>query len=298
VPELNDILQRLEAELGRCEREPIPLSGGITNRNFRVRFAGADYVVRLHGLDTELLGIDRESERAAAEAAAALGIAPPIAAVVDGALVARFTAPRELGAGELAARVGEVAHALRAFHDSGVELPVSFDVPALLESYAAQVSGRGRSLPPAYGEAAAAAGRISRALPLERPSPCHNDLLPGNLLCAALDGRLLLVDWEYAGMGHPYFDLGNLSVNNGLDEDAERRLLAAYHGEPCSRGRLAALKLARVLSDAREAAWGVIQGEISALDFDFAGYAAEHFERLGAVVRGPDFEEWLASAKI
>ncbi len=30
----------------------------------------------------------------------------------------------------------------------------------------------------------------------------------------------MIVDWEYAGMGHPCFDLGNLAVNNDFDEAA------------------------------------------------------------------------------
>ena len=33
-------------------------------------------------------------------------------------------------------------------------------------------------------------------------------------------------------MGDRYFDLGNLAVNNGLDEEAEATLLEAYFGEP------------------------------------------------------------------
>ena len=43
----------------------------------------------------------------------------------------------------------------------------------------------------------------------------------------------------------------------------------------------------RVLSDAREAAWGVVQAEISELDFDFERYAREHFERLHAAAARP-----------
>ena len=31
----------------------------------------------------------------------------------------------------------------------------------------------------------------------------------------------------------------------------------------------------RLMSDTREAAWGVVQGVISELDFDFAGYARD-----------------------
>ena len=79
----------------------------------------------------------------------------------------------------------------------------------------------------------------------------------------------MIVDWEYAGMGDPRFDLGNLSINNDFDEAMNERLLSAYHGEPPVRRRRAALKLMRVLSDAREAAWGVVQGAVSELDFDF-----------------------------
>src|SRR3712207_7558034 len=55
------------------------LEGGITNRNYRVNFGGVDYVVRLPGKRTELLGIDRDSERVATKAAAQLGIAPRVA---------------------------------------------------------------------------------------------------------------------------------------------------------------------------------------------------------------------------
>jgi hypothetical protein len=51
----------------------------------------------------------------------------------------------------------------------------------------------------------------------------------------------------------------------------------------------------RVMSDAREAAWGVVQGAISELEFDFAAYAQEHFERLRETVAAREFDDWLAA---
>ena len=36
----------------------------------------------------------------------------------------------------------------------------------------------------------------------------------------------------------------------------------------------------RFMSDFREAMWGVVQQALSDLDFDFRGYAEEHFDRL------------------
>ena len=53
-----------------------PLSGGITNRNFIVSTDHGEYVVRIPGERTELLGIDRAYEAEAAQRAAELGIGP------------------------------------------------------------------------------------------------------------------------------------------------------------------------------------------------------------------------------
>lgn len=297
VGELHDILKSLEPSLGPLIGEPAPLEGGITNRNFRVTLGAGEYMVRRHGKDTDLLGIDREAERIASDAAARLGIAPPVVAALDDGLVTRFIACRPVGTCELSDRVEEIARALRSFHDSRLSLPARFWVPDLLDAYARIVGVRGGALPDAYRETVAIAARIVAVLPLGQPYPCHNDLLPGNIIRADDDGRMMVVDWEYAGMGHPCFDLGNLSVNNDFDDATDERLLAAYHDEAPSDATRAALKLMRVLSDAREAAWGVVQGVISDLDFDFDGYGREHFERLLAAVGQPDFEEWLTAAR-
>ena len=49
------------------------------------------------------------------------------------------------------------------------------------------------------------------------------------------------------------------------------------------------------MSDFREAMWGVVQQAISELDFDFAGYAAEHFERLDRTAAEPRFAASLSA---
>jgi thiamine kinase-like enzyme len=297
VRQLNDILHELEPVLGPLRGEPQPLHGGITNRNYRVALGGEQYVLRMHGARTQLLGIDRDAERDANDAAARLGIAPAVAASPQGWLVTRYVPCRALASAEVAARAQEIARALRAFHDSGAQLGHRFWVPELLDDYDRELRRAGADPGEDFARAVAAARRIAGALPLRDPRPCHNDLLAGNIISEARAGRLLLVDWEYAGMGHRLFDLGNLAVNNEFDSEAEQRLLSAYLDRPADAGALAALRLMRVLSDAREAAWGVLQERISALDFDFRAYARAHFERLEAAVARPDFEEWLAAAQ-
>jgi hypothetical protein len=297
VAEISAIVDRVATLLGQPTGAPVPLEGGITNRNFRMRFGSREAVLRLPGKDTGLLGISREAERQAGGEAARLGIAPALLAAGDDYLVTEYLDAAPIDPDLLRGDPGSAAHALRAFHGCGVQLPARFWVPELLEQYAEIVCDRGHRLPGRYEEARELVHRIAAALPLSEPVPCHDDLLPANILATATaPGHALLVDWEYAGMGHRMFDLGNLAVNNGFDQSAEERLLSAYFGEPPTPGRRAALALMRIMSDAREAAWGVVQGAISELDFDFAQYARQHFVRLSEAARDPRLEDWLSAA--
>ena len=100
------------------------------------------------------------------------------------------------------------------------------------------------------------------------------------------------MDWEYAGMGDVFFDLANFSVNHELDERDDDELLRCYFGERTDE-REAGLTLMRFMSDLREAMWGVVQQGISELDFDFAAYAEEHFERLERTAAAPRFRAAL-----
>jgi thiamine kinase-like enzyme len=294
MPELSALLTRLEFELGPLEGPAVPLSGGITNRNYRVRLGGRDCVVRLPGQDTQLLGIDRAAEHLAARCAASLGIGPNLLYADDECAVTAYVPGTAVDADRLRADPSELARVLRAFHDSGLALPVRFWIPDLLRAYARLVRQRGQRLPDAFLRAQALVERIATALPLSDPVPCHDDLLAGNLI--QTPDAIMLVDWEYAGIGHRYFDLGNLSVNNDFDPEADQRLLESYFGEPPGPSRVAALRLFRIVSDAREAAWGVVQGFISELEFDFTAYADEHFERFERAASDHRLEEYLNAA--
>jgi hypothetical protein len=43
--------------------------------------------------------------------------------------------------------------------------------------------------------------------------------------------------------------------------------------------------------------WGVVQQGISALDFDFRGYAHKHFDRLQVAASQPAFRDWLGQVR-
>ncbi len=289
-------------ELAAGELTFTPLSGGITNRNYLVELPGRTdrYVLRLAGNDTHLLGISREVELAATVAAAGVGVGPEVVAFVrpEGYLVTRFIegSPIPVEAMREAGRLAGVAAALRRVHD-GPAIPGLFVPFRIVEAYRALALERGVAIPVEYDLALATARRIELAFltaPLEL-RPGHNDLLNANFID---DGqRIRIVDWEYAGMGDPFFDLGNFAVNHELEPEHEVALLATYDGASTPRpGRLARLRLMRLVSDFREAMWGVLQQGISTLDVDFRAYATEHFDRLLREAARPGFEGLLRDA--
>jgi thiamine kinase-like enzyme len=289
-------LQKVPEIQGR-ELTLTALSGGITNRNFRVDAAGTEdrWVIRLAGNDTHLLGISREVEHAATVAAAGVGVGPEVTAFIrpEGYLVTRFIvgSPVSDQAVHQPATLRRVADSLRRIHD-GPAIPGLFVPLRIVEAYRALALARGVVIPPAYDAASAVGRRIESAL-LSNPvelRPCHNDLLNANFID---DGRRIrIIDWEYAGMGDPFFDLGNFSINHELTPAEDEILLAAYDGT-VRADRLARLTLMRIVSDFREAMWGVLQQGVSTLDVDFVAYATGSFDRLLANAADPRFERAL-----
>jgi thiamine kinase-like enzyme len=279
------LLDRVPGWAGRA-RVVGALEGGITNRNLLVDVDGDRFVLRLTGADTHLLGIDRGVERIANTRAAALGLAPEVFAFLEPEryLVTRFVVGEPVPADVMRESVtlSRVAAMLHEFHESG-PLPGAFDCFRIPEASAANARTRGVSIPESYGIALERAREIEAAFDAspEPRVPCHNDLLNANFLRDTTEGRdrIWLLDWEYAGMNERFFDLGNLSVNNELDTDGEASLLEAYFGA-ATRRRCARLALMKIMSDLREAMWGVVQQGISAIDFDYVGYAQQHFDRL------------------
>ncbi|MDP9295137.1 MAG: hypothetical protein M3O88_00395, partial [Actinomycetota bacterium] len=58
----------------------------------------------------------------------------------------------------------------------------------------------------------------------------------------------------------------------------------------------ARLGLMRIVSDLREAMWGVVQQELSSLDVDYVAYAERHFGRCLANAADDRVHDWLAAA--
>ena len=93
-----------------------PLTGGLTNTNWKVTSPSGCYVVRISGKDTNLLAIDRENELHNTIAAAETGVGAPFVAAVPehDALVLGFLEGEVMDAEKSGAATGSALSRTRA----------------------------------------------------------------------------------------------------------------------------------------------------------------------------------------
>ena len=295
-PELRRIVDEVWGS--SVEISATPITSGITNRNYRVDIGAESFVVRVPGVDTALLGIDRRAELEAAQAAAQAGVAPEVFAFLPdrSCLITRFVegAPVSTEDLERPEVLAAVVRSIRAIHEMPV-LRSRFDPWEVIADHRHVAAERGVDVPPEFVDLFDHLGDIAAAFDAAdiKRTPCHNDLLNANLI--RVGPRIVIVDYEYAGMDNLFFDLGNFSINNGISEGACARLLATYFGE-VDPWHEACLALMRIMSDFREAMWGVAQQTLSTLDFDYDDYARRHFQRLRSSIADRRYPYWLLAA--
>ncbi len=275
------------------------MTGGLTNKNFRVDVAGRAYFVRVPGADTDLLAVDRDNEYHSSRAAAAAGVGPKVLyhlpehkVMVLEFLNGETMSIESLGAPGMPTRI---AQSLKKLH-AGSRCLADFNMFRLVEFYMGIVAEYNVPIPDDYKDRMSV---LSRREPvLEKKSltavPCNNDLLAENFMD---DGQMLwLIDYEYSGNNDPCFELGNTCQEQQYDEDQYAELCAAYFGET-RRHLLARMYLYSIMSDFGWTLWGAIQNKISKLDFDFWEYTIGRWERCLGMLSSQKFSVWLEDAR-
>ena len=292
---LSIILQRIPALQNVKSLEIEELTGGITNKNYKITADGDCFVLRLGGNETQFLGIDRRNEYECSLLASQIGVAPEPTAFLEpeGYILARFISGKGIPVEEIGSEenIRGVVESMKAYH--GLKFfPGSFSPFRVAEEYAKTAKGFNVKLPDKMDWYLEKSLEIEHAIYREplQPRPCHNDLLNGNFID---DGtRVRILDWEYAGMGDIFFDLGNFAVQHEFNDEQDEILLRAYFGSPTASQR-AHQKLMKIMSDLREAMWAQVQRGVSKLDFDYEGYGQKYFERFEENTSGNDYNAWL-----
>jgi thiamine kinase-like enzyme len=269
------------------------LPGGLSNTNYLVDADGEMFVMRFGCDNAELLGIDRGREETAARRAHDAGIAPEVVAFLqpEGHAVTRYlrdaVSPtiEQFTAPEMIVRV---AHRMRDVH---ALKPIDgvFDPFAVIDGWRSILEERGSRLPTRLDrllDLVAVADGERRMLAPDELALCHNDPYHLNFLD---DGHLWLIDWEYAGMGDPLYDLAGIGLN--LDSTGRDLLVRSYYGEVTAELRRG-LDLLIPVFLCWNTMWCLIQVEEGAAEFDYFAMAEEYLDLFSrqplAVSRQPE----------
>ena len=274
-----------------------PLTGGITNLNYKIQAGDDAYVLRITGEGTDLLGIRRDVEYAANLAAGKLGVAPTVEYFIEpeGYLVTRFVDGKHVPPEDMRRpdHIARVAKKLKTFHQNAPVLANEFNVFRRIEMLTATSRKNNCKFPDDFNWLKSKMSQVETTLRQDpyAPTPCHDDLLNLNFLDDHGDVRIL--DWEYSGMGDIFFDLSNFAHHHELTDDQISILLHEYFGAVTPK-LFARFKLTLPMSEIHEAMWGTTQTGISKLDEDFQGYADLWFRRARTAITDSRWDQWLA----
>jgi len=100
---------------------------------------------------------------------------------------------------------------------------------------------------------------------------------------------MVLVDWEYAGMNDPMWDLGDLSVEAEFGPAQDEALLRAYFGAAVPPAEAGRMVISKGLCDLVWTLWGLIQVMNDNPVDDFWAYALNRFERCRRLMASAEF---------
>ena len=166
-PALKEVVNAMPAWASADRVDAEYISGGITNRNYCVRVDGESFFVRLAGEETEVLGIDRDNERSAVEAAAAAGMGPGVVAFLPehGCLITEWIEGAPVPPEDLRQRtmLDRLVHSIKAFH-SCPKIPGTFSPFRVVELYRKSAESRGVEVPEVYQRLLERAREVEEAL--------------------------------------------------------------------------------------------------------------------------------------
>ncbi len=269
----------------------IELSGGITNKLYRVRSEKGDYTVRIYGDKTDLF-INRDCEAHTIREMAKVGVASNLIKYMPeiGVTIVEFIGDSIVLTNDHfrdKSLHSKIVAPIRKIHTSGVRLKKIFNPLVEVMKMSAILKG----LEAEYREFDIA-GTIQRLiklssiinLPESEYTPCHNDLLADNFILINDDARdryaepMYIIDWEYGGMAPKPYDIADMFQEILVPRETEKSIVAQYcEGDNCDR-TLFLIDLFKPFPDIYWFLWSLIQLNISKIEFDYYNYGKVKYE--------------------
>ena len=106
-------------------------------------------------------------------------------------------------------------------------------------------------------------------------TPCHNDTIAENFIKSSED-KMYLIDWEYAGMNDPMWDLAAHSLENSFNDNEEELFLKIYFNGKVEEKYKKRILINKIYQDFLWSIWTNIK---EAKGDDFGSYGLDRYNR-------------------
>jgi len=256
------------------------LDKGLTNRSYRVDLKAGQFVVRLPGQGTEEL-INRRDEFKSNEIACNLGVDTDLIYFDPntGVKICTFIPDAITMSPELMRQESNIIMAallLKKLHSSNINSGVEFNVPEKIDDYEAYICKNGISLYDDYNINKQQILKVASRFGTSKRATCHNDPLCENWVYG--NDRMYLIDWEYAGMNDPMWDVAVVSVESSMGDNEDQILLTNYLGCAAKTDDMIRFLANKVLLDFLWSLWGKTRIPVSGMEME--NYARLRYERM------------------
>ena len=249
-----------------------PITGGLTNINYRVDTPNNTYMMRVSDKSSALLGINRENEKINNEKAYQAGIAPAVKGFLpsENVLVIDWIEGRTLKVADFHAEpdlLPRIAETIKKLHQSA-PFQGDFNFPDIRKQYLKIISENGYFMPEGVLEVEPLISELENKLAAEPENwvSCHNDLVAANFID---DGeKIWLIDFEYASLHEPSFDIGNFAAEFGLNDAQLTKFCAIYWGEHLP-SKIARARACSIITRSLWVLWSCIQDAVSPIEYGF-----------------------------
>jgi thiamine kinase-like enzyme len=267
------------------------LSGGITNKLYRIQSKKGDYTVRIYGDKTDLF-INRDYEAQTIREMAKIGVGSNMVKYMPekGVTIVEFIGDAIVLTNDHfldESLYPKIVDPIRKIHTSGILLEKVFN--PLVEVMKMSTILKGLEVDYPEFDIAATIDRLIKLssiinIPHSEYTACHNDLLADNFILIKEEARqkydapMYLIDWEYGGMAPKYYDIADMFQEILVPRDAEKKIVEAYCDGYRFDHDLYLIDLFKPFPDIYWFLWSLIQLNISKIEFDYYNYGKIKYE--------------------
>lgn len=255
--------------------------GGMTNKNYKVITADQVYVLRIPGNGTDKM-ISRTAEIKNASLAHEIGVDAELIYFneVTGIKISKFIDNAQTLSAEASKKpyvMKKICEVLNKLHKCGLTMENEFQVYEKIDEYECLLNNLKGDYYDDYSQVknqVILLKEIMQQLDVELV-PCHNDTLAENFIKDENE-RFYLIDWEYAGMNDPMWDIAAHCLESQFNEDEEELFLNTYFNSVPGEKYKIRILINKIYQDFLWSLWTKVK---EASGDDFGTYGLERYNR-------------------